>query len=119
MYGSSLKLFYKKPIGHDRINGEYRSYSQLKSYDIYQSEWGSNPEQSRLIREFMFGVGEVISGVFCVAVSGGAFGALGVGVTIDGSRRMFSSLNSIWAQHQAAMMALQNWEQTALKPTIQ
>lgn len=120
MYGTSLRLFYKTPIGDNRINGEYRPYSQLPSYGNYQSEWGNNPEQARLIREFIAGVGEVISGVFCAAVTGPTpFGYFAGGVALDGGYRIFTSLNSLWAQHQAALIALKNWEQTALKPTLE
>lgn len=120
MYGTSLKLFYKNPTGHDRIQGEYKpSTKRLHSISGYQSEWGNNPEQAKLIREFMFGVGEVISGVFCVTVSGGALGPVAWGVAIDGTSRIYTSLNSLWAQHQAAVLALKSWEQTSLKPAIE
>jgi hypothetical protein len=120
MYGNSMKLFYKKPIGDDRINGEYKSYSQLPLYGKYQSEWGNDPEQARLIREFMCGVGEVISGVLCAVVTGPTpFGYFAGGVALDGGYRIFNSLNSLWAHHQAALIALKTWEQTALKPTLE
>jgi hypothetical protein len=119
MYGTSLRLFYKNPTGDDRINGEYKSYSQLPSYGNYQSEWGNNPEQARLIREFMCGVGEVISGLFCAVVTGPTpFGYFAGGVVLDGGYRIFTSLNSLWAQHQAALIALKPWEETTLKPAI-
>lgn len=120
MYGTSLKLFYKNPTGHDRIQGECKSYAKrLNSNCNYPSEWGNNPEQARLIREFMFGVGEIISGVFCATVSGGILGTIAWGVAIDGGNRIYSSLNSLWAQHQTAMIALKNWDHTALKPAIE
>lgn len=119
MYGTSLRLFYKNPTGDDRINGEYKPYSQSQPYGSYQSEWGNNPEQARLIREFLFGVGEVISGVFCAVVTGGTFGYFAGGIAITGGYHIFTSLNSLWAQHQAALISLKTWEQTALKPTLE
>jgi len=120
MYGTSLKLFYQNPTGHDRIQGEYKSHTKrLNSNYNYQSEWGNNPEQARLIREFMFGVGEIIAGVFCVTVSGGIFSTIAWGVAIDGGNRIYSSLNSLWAQHQTELLALKNWEKTALKPALE
>jgi len=121
IYGTSLRLFYKNPTGTDYINGEYKSYSQKLSVSRNcQLEWSNNPEQSRLIREFMFGVGEVISGVFCAAVTGPTpFGYFSGGVALDGGCRIFTSLNSLWAQHQAALIALKEWEQTSLKPTLE
>ena len=79
-----------------------------------QSEWGKTPEQAAQMREFMLGVAEVISGVFCVTVSTG-FGTPVASVIFgDGIFRMYSALNNIWAGHQA-MIALKNWEQTSLK----
>lgn len=118
MYGSSLRLFYIKPTGYDHIQGEYPS-RRSNSFGNYESEWGNNPEQARLIREFMLGVGEVVAGVLCATVTGGTFGYFAAGVALDGGYRIFTSLNSLWAQHQAALIALKNWEQTALKPAIQ
>lgn len=115
MYGSSLKLFYKNPTGNDRIQGEYKPRTRKLNS---QSEWGNNPEQARLIREFMFGVGEVIAGVFCATVSGGTLGTIAFGVAADGGYRIFSSLNSLWAQHQVELVALKTWEQTALKQAL-
>lgn len=84
----------------------------------YGSEWGNNPEQARLVREFMWGVGEVVAGVFCVAVGNVIFGTIGFGVGVDGTSRMFSSLNSLWTNHQIELQALKEWERTALKPAI-
>lgn len=41
MYGSSMRLFYKNPIGNDRIIGEYKPFSaQFNSSRKYESEWG-------------------------------------------------------------------------------
>ncbi len=66
----------------------------------------------------MFGVGEIISGVFCITVSGGFLGAIGFVAATDGTSRIYSSLNSLWASHQAELYALQEWEKTALKPAV-
>ncbi|HSX10576.1 MAG TPA: hypothetical protein VLF94_02530 [Chlamydiales bacterium] len=115
MYGSSLNLFSEKPTGNDRIVGEYRP--KLKSSNThapFKSEWGKTPEQAAQMREFMLGVAEIISGIFC-AVIGTGFGIPVAYVTLgDGAFRMFSALNNIWAGHQA-ILALRNWEQTSLK----
>lgn len=119
MYGHSLKLFYRNPTGNDRIHGEHKSHFNSFPSGHYESEWGNNPEQARLIREFMFGVGEVISGVFCAAVTGPTpFGYFAGGVALDGSYRIFNSLNSLWAEHEAALIGLKTWEETALKPAL-
>jgi hypothetical protein len=119
-YASSLRLYHQSPTGTDRIIGEYRPFSINPRLAIgaYESEWGKTPEQARLMREFMLGVGEVISGVFCVTVSSGVFAGIGYTAAFDGSRRIYSSLNSLWALHQTELLALQNWEKTALKPAV-
>jgi hypothetical protein len=121
VYASSLNLYNKRPIGNDRINGEYhRAYAYAPLASItYESEWGNNPEQARLVREFMLGVGEIIAGVFCVSVGGGVFfAAAGTTILFDGGSRVFTSLNSLWTNHQTELYALKEWEQTALKPAV-
>jgi hypothetical protein len=99
MYASSLRLYHKEPTGRERIIGEYRpSFSKaLSSFPRYESEWGNSPEQARIIREFMFGVGEVIAGVFCASVSSGLLANISVGVATEGASRIYTSLNSLWA----------------------
>ncbi len=118
MYASSLNLYHKRPTGNDRIIGEYCSacvHTPLAS-NAYNSEWGNNPEQSRLVREFMFGVGEIVAGVFCVSVGGVFFSIGAASLLFDGGSRIFTSLNSLWANHQTELYALKEWEKTALKP---
>ena len=118
-YASSLGLYHKSPTGTDRIHGEYRPARSLTPLAAYQSEWGNSPEQARLMRDFMFGVGELVAGVLCASVSGGALGVFGGGtVAFDGASRIFNSLNSLWSQHQAELAALKEWENTALKPAL-
>jgi hypothetical protein len=119
-YASSLNLYNKRPTGDDRIRGEYRpAYASTPlAISSYESEWGNNPEQARLVREFMWGVGEVVAGVFCITVGNVVFGTIGFGVGVDGVNRIFSSLNSLWTNHQTELQALKMWEQTALKPAV-
>jgi hypothetical protein len=119
MYATSLNLYTKRPTGTDCIRGEYRPYSFTQSFGTsYESEWGNNPEQARLVREFMFGVGEIVAGVFCITVGNVFFGTIGFGAAADGTSRIFSSLNSLWTNHQTELHALKAWEQTALKPAV-
>ena len=118
-YASSLNLYNKRPTGDDRIRGEYRPLSINQPLALmYESEWGNNPEQARLVREFMWGVGEVVAGVFCITVGNVVFGTIGFGAGVDGVNRMFSSLNSLWTNHQTELQALKEWERTALKPAV-
>jgi len=114
-YGSSLNLFSKPPTRTDRIHGEYRP--TLSNGFKYESEWGETPEQAAHIREFMLGVGETISGVFCAVVSPTTGLVIGIGVATDGVFRMFSALNNVWTDHQA-MLSLKKWEQSSLKAAV-
>jgi hypothetical protein len=114
MYGASSGLFYHNPTGHDRIVGEHKRRI-VRSLD-YTSECGKTPEQAALIREFMFGAGEAISGVFCVTLSGGVASFLGgSALFIDGCTRMGLILNNLWAQHERAVIDLKKWEERSKK----
>jgi len=66
----------------------------------------------------MLGVGEIVAGVFCITVGNVVFGTIRFGASIDGANRIFSSLNSLWTNHQIALNALKEWQQTALKPAV-
>lgn len=105
-----MNLYVTRPTGNERVQGEYRPTS--KTFGIkpaFQSEWGKTPEQAAQVRNFMFGVGEVISGIFCATVSSGWGIAIAGGLVLNGVDRMYSSLNNIWAGHQA-MISLKEWE---------
>ncbi len=86
-------------------------YPPLARIPDYHSEWGNTPEQAALIREFMLGVGETISGIFCVTVSSGLGAGVGITLTLDGMRRMFVTLNDAWLSHEKALLELKQWEE--------
>jgi hypothetical protein len=107
-YGSHFCLFSKNPQGHDQIIGEYRP--KLAKKISYQSEWGKDPDQAATIREFMLGVAETLSGIFCVSVGAGLTAGGGLVLLYDGPRRIFLSLNRLWTEHEKGMIALKEWE---------
>lgn len=109
-YGTSCYLFAEVPVGWDQINGEYKN-----PYQPYKSEWGKTPEQAALIRTFMLGVGELISGVFCVIIGSIPIKAVGVSLCTDGFHRMYDSLNGAYALHERALLDLKQCEETASK----
>jgi hypothetical protein len=114
-YASSLNLYVTKPTGNERIQGEYRPTLRTFSSRVpFQSEWGKTPEQAQQVRNFMVGVGEVISGIFCATVSSGWGTPIAAGLIFDGVSRMYSSLDNIWTAHQA-LISLKEWEQGPLK----
>jgi hypothetical protein len=119
-YGSSLKLFFKEPTGTDKIHGQHRSsLSPSSNANVpFKSEWGNTPEQAAQVRDFMFGVGEVISGIFCATLSSGWGITISFGVIYNGCTRIYSALNNIWAGHEA-MISLKQWEQGPLKTAEQ
>lgn len=115
-YGSSLNLFYKNPVGHDKIIDEYQtlylSSNSRPARETYKSEWGKTPEDAARIREFMFGIGETISGIFIAVVQPGLGSGIGIVLWADGFTRIFTSLNNIWANHEA-LTQLKYCQQTA------
>jgi hypothetical protein len=115
MYGSASGLFAKQPEGYDQILGEYRRPIPRSLSSQYYSEWGNTPEQAALIREFMMGVAETISGIFCVTVGAGITGPIGAGLCVDGTRRIILTLSNVWATHERAMIDLRKWEATVQK----
>ena len=50
--------------------------------------WGSSSEKERLMRKFMYGVGKIIAGVFCITVGSPLVGTIGFGVGCDGFKRL-------------------------------
>ncbi len=114
-YASSLNLYVTRPTGNERIQGEYRpTLRAFHRQPSFKSEWGQTPEQAKQVRSFMFGVGEVISGIFCATVSSGWGAPIAGGLIYNGVCRMYSSLDDIWTAHQA-MISLKEWEQGSLK----
>ena len=129
-HGSCMKLFGKQPSFRERIDGEYCNCGEKHEYDEraffrkpvlaapqhhlavtlakvpdYQSEYGTNPRQAATVREFLFGVGEVIAGVFVCYAS--PYWGAGAGLVGHGVYQIGSSLHSLWTEHDAAMWELQ------------
>jgi hypothetical protein len=129
-HGSCLKLFGKQPSYRERIDGEYCNCEEKHEYDErvarilnarplisvtslpissalckvpdYHSEYGTNPKQAATVREFMFGIGEVIAGIFgyCVIPFKGQSFAL----TTHGVYLIGSSLHNLYTEHEIALL---------------
>jgi hypothetical protein len=115
-FGHASFLFAQEPIGYDQIVGEYkRPYANYNQHGIgYNgSEWGNNPEQAALVREFMMGVAETIGSIFGLAATSGLSFTLSVGFVIDGVTRMSSTLIRLWSQHESAMLEWKKIESAA------
>jgi hypothetical protein len=114
-HGYSLKLM-PKPSG---CTDESRSCFSLSSPQIlatvpdYKSEWGNDPVQAGRVRDFMFGVGEVISGVLCISIGSFTVKAGGLTMLTDGLLRMWNSGNQAWTEHEMARIEFKKWEARA------
>jgi hypothetical protein len=120
-YGNASRLFANQPTGHDKIIGEYKrpSYPIFPKAVIgaysYQSEWGRTPEEAALMRDFMLGVGEIISGTFCVAVGSVPAATIGGSLLWDGGSRVLGVVNQLWAQNERAFLDWKHCEESIKK----
>ena len=74
--------------------GEYRSstgYVQLKKLD---------PQQQKIIRDFLYGVGCIVSGVFCLTVSTPLSGKFGTTLVMGGCNYMYNSISAMIEDHE-------------------
>ncbi len=128
-YGEHLQLFSKRPIGDqvisDQYTGENCSRSNRRNYspslgDVIDkksrySEWGKDPQQARYIQDFMFAVGEIISGIFVITVTAPSVVGIGVGVEliVHGLYLFTTSLRDLWTKHQMEQFELQKISERA------
>ena len=106
-------LFAKEPTGDQVIQPDGASRLKKKfNSPSYNSEYGRTPEQAAKIREFMCGVGSIVSGVFCVAVGGimTPMGGIGITLAVSGFYMMFTSLNSAYSDYERSKLDLMTIE---------
>lgn len=128
-----MKLFGRQPYSREKIHGEYCNCGEshdsvtssfrtnrripiiaaphhgmvLASIPDYQSEYGTTPEQAALVRDFIFGAGEIIAGVLAISIGrSGAAVVLGAPMIYSGVKTMWSSGNMLWAKHESALLEL-------------
>ena len=120
-YGSSVGLI----SGPSNISNEYRTSMHIRSPFSYNSEFGNDPEQAARIRDFLFGVGETISGILCVRIAPPPVNVtLGLPLLSDGIFRMWNSLNYAWAHYEMSLQEppivdFKKWEKTAVEAVSQ
>lgn len=123
-YGNHLKLFFKNPLGNNIISDEYKGQkcihhqsNQPRQFGIKErySEWGKNPEQAKLIQNFIFGVGEMISGIFMVVVipQSNLFLGGGLALVTHGFYTIKDSLWDMWTQHEMEFFEFKNLSERA------
>ncbi|MDE3046337.1 MAG: hypothetical protein KGJ02_06815 [Verrucomicrobiota bacterium] len=122
-YGNHLKLFSKTPTDNDIISDEYdghrcpfhKSYhaSRFKEKERY-SEFGNDPRQERLLQDFMWGIGEMISGILLAVVCPESLLFLGGGALVGrGFWRIKDSLHDLWTDHQIELYELKKLSERA------
>lgn len=123
-YGNHLKLFAKIPTGDNVITDEYKgkNCTRHRSCKAIQpggsnrySEFGNDPQQARKVQDFMFGVGELISGIFLISVCPESFLFIGggAGLVTHGFYTIKDSLHDLWTQHEIELFELQKLSERA------
>ena len=69
-----------------------------------------DPNQQRWIRDFLLGVGEAISGVFCIVVNPPITGRFGTGLVLSGFGLMWHSVNNMVVDQQQKELRLAELE---------
>ena len=110
-YGYFLGLI-SQPTG---IIGEYKGYSRGSLEAV---SWNrSSPERNAKIRDFLFGISEVITGTVCVYFlpSWEAKLAFGAPLIYSGVERVWESANSLWLQNDIALQELKRISNCAIR----
>jgi len=132
-HGACMKLFGRQPYSREKILGEYCNCGEshdsntsafrtnrrvsvlaashhgmvLAEIPDYRSEYGTTPEQAALVRDFIFGAGEIIAGVLAISIGRSAAAVvLGAPMIYSGVKTMWSSGNMLWAKHESALLEL-------------
>lgn len=131
-HGACMRLFGKQPSERDKIHGEYCNCSESHELDEtinrslwrlpiiaspqgiilavipdYRSEYGTNPQQAVLVRDFIFGAGEIIAGVLLISVGKSIVSTgLGSSMVYSGVKTMWNTGNMLWGQHESALLEL-------------
>lgn len=76
----------------------------------YESEWGKNPEQAKHTRQFIGGVGLLISGVLVVSINPPILGQIGKSMCITGFTQMCLGLNNLYGEWDKRIQELKEFE---------
>lgn len=127
-----MKLFGRQPADREKIHAEYCNCGKdheddnpyfrtsrrlpiaaphhgwvLAVVPDYRSEFGTSPQQAALVRDFVFGAGEIIAGVLSITLGkSGTTTALGISMVYSGGKTVWNAGNMLWAQHQSALQEL-------------
>jgi len=88
-YGYSCGLL-TKPSG---ITTEYTNRHLKKTYDF-------DPHQQKIIRDFLCGVGFLVSGVFCIVINPPLLGRFGITFVASGFKYIYESVDDMIEDYQ-------------------
>ncbi len=94
---------------------EHRSY---RSFDDFEEIRELDPHQQKMIREFLYGVGSLVSGIFCVTVAPPVTGRFGATLIVGWIKCMFSAINSMMEDHELKMKRIAELDKIVKKATL-
>jgi len=104
-YGYYLRIIKKDP----KIFGQYTgsgNYSSLYTPRV-SLNYGTDPERDGKAREFILGVSEILTGMFCIWVAPPPYKAIGPWIIYSGFDRAFNAANAAWVQKDISILELQ------------
>lgn len=107
-YGYFLGIIKNDPniIGQYIGNGRYSTYNGPPIQFQYLG-YGRNPEKDARVREYLFGVVQILSGMLCIWLGPPPVKAVGAYLVTEGVDRAWDTLNSAWLQKDIALIEYQ------------
>lgn len=86
---------------------EFRS---AQSYEKKPRHSSFTPQQEKLTRDFLFGVGQVISGIYSIALNPPILGRFGVPLVMSGLKYMYDAVSSMIKDQREKTVRLKELE---------
>ncbi len=107
----------------------YRKYGYdsgvLAEPSVCQDEFHSSKEnpflheldehQMKMVRDFLYGVGSIVSGVLCITVGSPIAGKFGTSLVVGGAKCMFDAVNCMIEDHEKRMKRISELDKIAIK----
>ncbi|HAB98407.1 MAG TPA: hypothetical protein DCE71_01125 [Parachlamydiales bacterium] len=90
-YSSGVAAFPSGCVDEYRSESSYLRGTQLGRLD---------PNQEKMVRDFLYGVGEVVSGTLCIAINPPLLGRAGFPLVIGGCKMMYNSVSCMIKDRQ-------------------
>lgn len=89
-YGFDTGLL-KEPAN---CQGEWRSDASMNNHSVF------TPRQEKIMRDFLYGVGCMVSGIFCVTVNTPISGKFGASLVLSGGKCMYDAISAMIEDHE-------------------